>query len=177
MTMRVFYDTEFLEDGFSIDLISIGIYLESGEEYYAVSNEFNGARVLQHPWLMRNVMNSISHEIGTWNNAPYRVIVTDKAAKSRAEIRNDIIELLLPHVREGIELWAWYGAYDHVALAQLWGRMIDMPSQIVPMYTNDIMTLSALKGHPELPRQISGAHNALSDAKHNKVMYDFLRAL
>ena len=35
--MRYFYDTEFLEDGETIDLISIGIVAEDGREYYAVN--------------------------------------------------------------------------------------------------------------------------------------------
>ena len=34
--MRIFYDTEFLEDGKTIDLISIGMVAEDGREYYAV---------------------------------------------------------------------------------------------------------------------------------------------
>ncbi len=175
--MRVFYDTEFLEDGHTIDLISIGIYLENGKEYYAVSTEFNSVKVLRHPWLMKNVMNSIGHEVVEFNNIPYRMQITDPAARTRAEIREGIVDLLLPYVNEGIELWAYYAAYDHVALAQLWGRMLDLPYPVVPMYTNDIMTLSALKGHPELPAQVAGNHNALSDAKHNKVMFDYLRNL
>ena len=36
--MRYFYDTEFLEDGETIDLISIGIVAEDGREYYAVTD-------------------------------------------------------------------------------------------------------------------------------------------
>src|SRR4051812_11038169 len=34
--MKYFYDTEFLEDGQTIELISIGIVAEDGREYYAV---------------------------------------------------------------------------------------------------------------------------------------------
>lgn len=45
------------------------------------------------------------------------------------------------------------------------------------MNYTDIMTLSALKGHPELPRQVAGNHNALSDARHNKFMFDYLKGL
>ena len=86
--------------------------------------------------------------------------------------------MLAPYAkRESIELWAYYAAYDHVALAQLWGRMLGMPSDVVPMYTNDIMTISAMKGHPELPRQIAGNHNALKDARHNRVVLEHLLSL
>ena len=39
--MRIFYDTEFLDDGKTIDLISIGMVAEDGRELYAVSSEFD----------------------------------------------------------------------------------------------------------------------------------------
>jgi hypothetical protein len=37
--MRIFYDCEFIEDGRTIDLISIGLIAEAGDEYYAVKAE------------------------------------------------------------------------------------------------------------------------------------------
>ena len=44
MTCRYFYDTEFLEDGHTIELVSLGIVDETGERaYYAVSTEFDAA--------------------------------------------------------------------------------------------------------------------------------------
>lgn len=42
--MRYFYDTEFIEDGHTIELISIGVVAEDGREYYAVSTEFDPER-------------------------------------------------------------------------------------------------------------------------------------
>ena len=42
--MRFFYDTEFIEDGETIELISIGIVGDDGREYYAVSTDFDPAR-------------------------------------------------------------------------------------------------------------------------------------
>lgn len=39
--MRYFYDTEFIEDGHTIDLISIGVVAEDGRSYYAISKAFN----------------------------------------------------------------------------------------------------------------------------------------
>ena len=41
---RYFYDTEFIEDGTTIDLVSIGIVDEAGREFYAVSTEFDERR-------------------------------------------------------------------------------------------------------------------------------------
>ncbi|MGH8862698.1 MAG: polyadenylate-specific 3'-exoribonuclease AS, partial [Jatrophihabitantaceae bacterium] len=39
--MRFFYDCEFIEDGRTIELVSIGVVDESGREFYAVSTEFD----------------------------------------------------------------------------------------------------------------------------------------
>ena len=42
--MRFFYDCEFIEDGTTIDLVSIGVVGEDGREFYAVSTEFDPER-------------------------------------------------------------------------------------------------------------------------------------
>lgn len=179
-----FYDCEFLEDGTTIDLISIGIVSSDGREYYAVSNEFNTRRVAKDPWLMANVMSSIRHEVvktPAWEPSPAiseiirpgklpDLIITDPAAKSRDEIAQDIRSFIL----EGWDpkLWAWFGAYDHVAYAQLFGKMIHLP-QGLPMVTHDIKTLQLLAGAVRGPEQEEGNHNALADARHNKVLFDY----
>jgi len=49
--MRYWYDTEFIEDGSTIDLISIGIVAEDGREYYAISTEFSAKKGLQNQHL------------------------------------------------------------------------------------------------------------------------------
>ena len=41
MNYRYFYDCEFIEDGRTIDLVSIGVVDEHGREFYAVSTEFD----------------------------------------------------------------------------------------------------------------------------------------
>jgi hypothetical protein len=53
--MRIFYDCEFLEDGRTIDLISIGLIAEAGDEYYAVNSDMPIERIKSHGWLMKNV--------------------------------------------------------------------------------------------------------------------------
>lgn len=175
--MKYFYDTEFNEDGKTIDFISIGIVAEDGREYYAVCNEFDTRRVAKNNWLMDNVMTSIKHDqfvVQDFEGALVvrDIYVTDEHAKSKAEIANDILEFVN---LDGTppEFWAWYGAYDHVCLAQLWGKMIDLPGN-VPMWTNDLKTLVSLAGNPRCPAQPEGLHNALEDARWNKVRYDFL---
>ena len=53
--MRYFYDTEFIEDGSTIELVSIGIVAEDGREYYAVSTEFDASNA--NEWVRENVLN------------------------------------------------------------------------------------------------------------------------
>ncbi len=52
--MRYFYDTEFIDDGRTIELISIGVVAEDGREYYAVSTEFDPERA--GSWVRANVL-------------------------------------------------------------------------------------------------------------------------
>ncbi|WP_417220540.1 3'-5' exoribonuclease domain-containing protein [Arthrobacter sp.] len=166
--MKYFYDTEFLEDGKTIELISIAIVAEDGREYYAVNADMPVDRIKNHPWLMKNV----------WPSLPTRGVrgpghLDDKSTTIRPYrlIANEVREFLTatPHT----ELWAWYGAYDHVALAQLFGPMVELPSGI-PMYTNDVRSLVDWEGTNELPKQADGVHNALADARHVKVMHEFI---
>jgi hypothetical protein len=54
--VRIFYDTEFLEDGHTIDLISIGMVAEDNREFYAVNRDAPWDRIRDHPWLMTHVV-------------------------------------------------------------------------------------------------------------------------
>jgi hypothetical protein len=53
--MKYFYDTEFIDDGHTINLISIGIVAEDGHEYYATSSEFPEHKLLSNRWLVEKV--------------------------------------------------------------------------------------------------------------------------
>lgn len=171
--MKIFYDTEFLEDGRTIELISFGVVAEDGRELYAVNRDMPWRKILRHAWLRENVVPSlpiIKHD----GIRPFRTPLLDQAhpaVKPRARIADDVRTLI--QATPDAELWAWYGAYDHVALCQLWGRMIDLPDG-VPMFTNDLKQEAARLGNPELPEQESGIHNALADARHNQVIADRL---
>ena len=56
MVYRYFYDCEFIEDGRTIDLVSIGVVDEHGREFYAVSTEFDDRAAV--PWVRRNVLDN-----------------------------------------------------------------------------------------------------------------------
>jgi len=177
-TQKIFYDTEFLETYKEIDLISIGMIREDGKEFYAVSSEFNTLAVAKHSWLMDNVMTSIGHKIitshvtGTGQPVP-DLELGDPALMTRRQIRQGILEFC-HDIRP--DFWAWYGAYDHVALCQLFGTMVDLPAKF-PMFTSDLKQLVKMAGNPDMPQQSDGKHNALDDARFNLVRYGYLMKL
>src|SRR5262249_22216429 len=110
---RYFYDCEFIEDGRTIDLVSIGVLDEHGRDVYATSTECAPAPAV--PWVRRTVLARLPSP-------------GHPAWRSRARIRDDLYAFLVePLGGMSMELWAWFAAYDHVVLAQLWGRMPDLP--------------------------------------------------
>jgi len=165
------YDCEFLEDGITIDLISIGIVCEDGREYYAVNSDFDQDRLKNDTWMVENVVanlplrgkvNRHSTGSGAWY---WSLDMTSPVIKPKWVIANEVREFLL-YGQGTPELWAYYAAYDHVALAQLWGKMINLPKGI-PMFTHDIMQQISMRDYGgSLPDQI-GEHNALFDARWN----------
>ena len=172
MVYRYFYDCEFIEDGRVIDLVSIGVVDEHGREFYAISTEFDDRAAV--PWVRRNVLDRLPSP-------------GDPAWRSRARIRDELLEFLVEPVRdrpggraggdrggaEKLELWAWYAAYDHVALAQLWGPMPTLPREI-PRFTKDLRQLWDDKGRPPLPDAAQQRHDALVDARHNLARWHVL---
>ena len=176
MTM-IAYDTEFLEDGMRIWPISIGLVADDGREYYAVFDDAPWDRIKANKWLRNNVWPSLPVKdlvkVVIHNptvDGGFTEIVQHPGSldpdspfiKPKKVIRNEVRHFI--ESSEGHpELWADYGAYDHVMLAQLWGRMTDLPD-VVPMHTNDLQTLVSL-GLVDEPVQFGTSHNALDDAR------------
>jgi hypothetical protein len=162
--VRFFFDTEFIEDGLTIDLVSIGVVDENGREFYAVSTEFDGGRA--GPWVRKHVLSKLPPP-------------AHPAWRGRLAIRDALLAFLL-EPGEDVELWAWYAAYDHVALAQLWGGMPALPRPI-PRFTRELRQRWEDVGRPALPVAPSDAHDALADARHNlarwRVMEEHRRRL
>lgn len=174
--MKYFYDTEFIDDGKTIDLISIGIVAEDGREYYAQNREcnFDNANL----WVWANVipnLNGIRRITGGIRNliGIELKLVDSLDWKYKRDIANDLTLFTNSEKYGKPELWGYYSAYDHVALMQLFGAMIDKPSHL-PMYTMDIKQLCKGLGDPKLPEQGKGGHHALADARWNKQAYEFL---
>jgi hypothetical protein len=147
---RYFYDCEFIEDGLTVELVSIGVVDELGREFYAISTEFDGSRAI--PWVRRHVLDKLPGP-------------AHSAWRSRERIRTDLLAFLT-EPGEAIELWAWYSAYDHVVLCQLWGAMPALP-RAIPRFTHELRQRWEDAGHPVLPAAPADQHDALADARHN----------
>ena len=164
--IRCFVDTEFYEDGNTIDLISIGAVRSDGEEFYAINRE---AKLhLVSPWVRENVLRQLP---------PYG----DVAWKTRQQIAQSFSIFLAvgyyePRRPAVSEVWSYYADYDWVAICQLYGTMMGLPNHF-PMYCLDLKQLSIMLGSPKHPKQESGEHNALDDARYHRDLYAFLRGI
>lgn len=162
--MKYWLDCEFIEDGKTIDLVSIGIVSEDERYYYAISNEFDESKASD--WVKENVLTQIKEESYIYK-------------KPRNLIKNEILGFVFNAnytSSDKPEFWAYYADYDWVCLCQLFGTMMDLPKEF-PRYCKDIKQWCDQLGNPRLPEQKEGNHNALSDARWNKQAWEFLNNL
>jgi hypothetical protein len=152
--VRYFFDTEFIEDGKTIDLISIGIVADDGREFYAENADCDLGRASD--WVRENVIN---HLVG------------GTARVRRSNLRDHVLDFI---GTESPQIWAYYADYDWVALCQLFGTMMDLPKGW-PMYCRDVKQLCDERGNPKLPDQTSTEHHALADARWTKEAWEFLQ--
>lgn len=169
------YDTEFLEDGKTIELISIAIRAQDGREYYAVNEDMPVDDIRRHDWLMKNVVPHLPlTSSGVWkhsfpSNEPPVFSLDPKSVliKPLRLIRNEVEAFFADD--EEVVLWGYFSAYDHVRLMQLWGPMMDKPRNL-PMYTRDFKQVMDERGlhSDDMPAQEDGEHDARADARWNE---------
>jgi hypothetical protein len=172
--MRFWLDCEFIEDGpdWPIELISIGLVAEDGREYVACNQQVNFARLLENPWLVENVLPYLPVE-KRYENQPWTVDNVLMTHSPEWKTRRRIAEELIAFCGKEPEIWGYYPSYDWVVLCQLFGRMIDLPDGW-PMYPMDVKQWCVQLGNPRLPAQEGSAHNVIDDARHHRVMWEFL---
>lgn len=175
--MRVFYDTEFLERGpdHPIVPVSIGMVREDGADYYAVNGSLRPSdeRALRdHAWLGPNVFAHLPRTPpARYTGRDGKPVMLSWVDKSHPDVRvrEQIAREVSDFCAEGLagdekaELWAYYAAYDHVVLSQLFGRMIDLPAHM-PMCTRDLKQLLDQSSYCT-PKQTGDEHHALADAR------------
>lgn len=150
--MNIYFDTEFIDTGKTLELISIGAVDEKGNTYYAESAEADVTKACE--WVQKNV---VPHLTGR--------------KKPHTEIALELVEFCGPNPK----FWTYYGSYDWVLLSRLFGRMLDVPAHW-PMFPMDIMNILTYHRLSQgvLPKQTTAAHNALGDAVWTMHAHDHL---
>lgn len=190
--MKYFLDCEFIEDGKTIDLISIGLVSANGREFYAVNKEcaFQNAS----DWVWHNVL----YPIGIYEPLRYvnpsdpstspQTKQTLLRAKTREQIKNALLEFLTfedisrpaEETFKQCKFWGEWCSYDWLCFCQLFGTMMDLPKGM-PMRCNDIIQYAEMFGltSDDLPESLEteGNHNALLGAKTVKMRYEFIKKL
>lgn len=165
--MRYFLDTEFIEDGFAINLLSIGIVAEDGRELYAINldcplkraNAFVRQHVLPHLPPKNPIRIDSGGSPREWEES--------LAWMPKKNIRDRVTAFCNPDEFGPPDFWGDYCAYDWVAFCQLFGEMVDLPPHY-PYYCNDLQQLSRRLRYDldlRLPQPIPQQHHALFDAR------------
>jgi 3' exoribonuclease, RNase T-like len=167
--MKFWFDTEFIEDGRTIDLISIGIVAEDGRELYAISLDCDWSKASD--WVRENVLSQLPPKPEVVGTLAKRI---DHSWYRRYAIAEAVIEFCNPDKFGKPEFWAYYADYDWVVFCQLFGTMMDLPKGF-PMYCRDIKQECDRLGNPKLPQQQERKHHALADARWTRDTYLWLQ--
>lgn len=163
--MRYWFDTEFIEDGKTITLLSIGIVAEDDRELYLENKaaDLRKANTFVKQFVLPQ-LHFPSCDCSKEEGCP---------ARNPLQMRRAVQKFCSG---DKPEFWAYFGAYDWVALCQLFGRMIDLPNGW-PMYVNDVKQLANARGDPRLPALGKDEHHALADARWTRESWRFLQTL
>lgn len=144
-----FYERPGAEPGsLTITPISVGMVAEDGRELYAVNAQFGWANVPKDHWLQQNVRPFVG-------DGPHLIV---------PQIRDAILQFT---AFDRPEFWGYFADYDWVALAGLFGRMVDLPPHY-PKWCRDIKQELDRRGLDKdvVPvRRLAQVHNALDDAR------------
>lgn len=155
--MRYYLDTEFIDDGSALDLVSIAVVDDTGREYYAVSREFDAAKASD--WCRAHVLSRLEPR-------------TDRVWRDRRTIADELRAFV--DAADHPIFWVWNGAHDWVVLTHLFGRPEDRPDGWPP-YARELRQWSDALGNPKHPTLDAAlAHHALEDARWTRQVHDAL---
>ena len=143
--MKYWFDTEFHDDGYHVELISIGVLAEDGREYYAVSGDYNPQRANEF------IRDHVLPHLGSARR------------RSQAEIRDDLLAFFSASGMP-TEFWADHGEYDWIVLRQLFGNLMSWPKGW-PKTAMDVEQYRLMLRAGAFPSDSVIAHNALEDAR------------
>jgi hypothetical protein len=192
--VRVYFDTEFIENGVTIALVSIGMVREDGRTYYAQALGFEPADASR--WVEEHVLSllqrcdrslSLAEEMQQHKHSG-RPCSSMCPWRSRAEIAQELRQFVATKPiwgeRAGApEFWADYASYDWIALCQIFGTMLQLPDGW-PMFCRDVQQAreELTRGSRETivwPARAAvhlPEHYALNDARDCQDRFDYIEA-
>lgn len=176
--MDYFLDTEFFEDGKTIDLISIALVAEDGRELYHINKDFDYNRAIDvmdekyDHFVLHEVLSPMAKAEG-FDKDPFGMILDSERSVPYSELSDKVMEFIGED--EDPKFYAYYADYDWVVFCQLFGRMIDLPENF-PMFCMDLKQMMFERGlgsewKNDLCPEPEDSHNALIDANWNKRLY------
>ena len=153
--MKIFFDTEFQDNGSTIEMISLGAVRDTDNvQFYAEAGWTHLGN--SSTWVADNVHPHLRG--GSFVLSRYEM-----AARFRMFCEG------------ATEFWADSPSYDWVAVSQLYGSMLDRPSGW-PYNACDLRQFSAHVGVPvdTWPKQDGAEHDALADAIHHQMIWKYL---
>jgi hypothetical protein len=144
--MKIFFDTEFIDDHNGLHLLSIGLVREDGAAYYAELAETD--RSLCNDWVKLHVIPQMKGPI-----------------LPRYKIADEIERF----AGEKPEFWAYFSAHDWVLLNSIYHGMMNLPKSW-PHFCNDIRVFRDFDS--QWPIQKTPEHHALNDALWVKEVYE-----
>jgi hypothetical protein len=162
--MRYFIDSKFIDDGKTIELISIAVVAENGREFLRYNDDFQEERAME--WVCVNALPYL----------PQRPLFSEGSAKtglwrSPLEIGIELLEFIGSDPEP--EFWANVAAHNWVAVCQLYGPLAALPKGW-PVFCQSVQQLRAYLDHQEFSGINGQESNALSAAKECKACYDYL---
>lgn len=150
--MKFFLDTEFIESGPDrpIQLVSIGLVAEDGEEWYAESSAVSWQWA--SPWADKYIKSQLTTE-----------------GMTRRQIREGVRDYIGARIPE---FWGYCCAYDWVVFAQLFGSLLALPPTWPP-WCHDLRQWADERGLT-VPEQTEQRRHALDDARWIKRVYEEL---
>ncbi len=142
--MNIYLDTEFIDDGNTCSLVSMALVKENGENYYAVSSEFEAAKASS--WVRENVLAQLEPA---------------HTHKPLALIRQEMIEFIGYQIPQ---IWAYFATFDWLMLLRMYGGVEKLPYNF-PVYCHELrQEIDRLKIPEEKFPSKTKAHHALADA-------------
>ncbi len=154
--MRFWIDTEFDDSRPAVDLIALAAVSEDNREYYAVSTDFDPARV--KPWVKENVIPKLgSNNSDLW--------------KSLSVMREEFLGFV---GTEPAEFWSLNPTYDWYLITWNFFHGWDNLPSNWPFECYDLAQWAFHLG-VKLPKMDDPEeHHALADAHYHRQLYEFL---